>query len=125
MMTPEERQRTMDFILQQQAQFSADIQREREERLADMEREREERLADTKRENEERLADMKREREERLAYRPRIARVEECVIVLTELAQIQSRRLDWCDQQLNETRNLHKDSITRLDRILSRLTEKG
>ena len=124
-MTPEERQRTMDFILQQQAQFSADIQREREERLADMEREHEERLADTKRENEERLADMKREREERLAYRPRIARVEECVIVLTELAQIQSRRLDWCDQQLNETRSLHKDSITRLDRILSRLTEKG
>jgi hypothetical protein len=90
-MTPEERQRTMDFILQQQAQFSADIQREREERLA---------------------------------YRPRIARVEDCVIVLTELIQIQSRRLDWCDQQLNETRNMHKDSITRLDQILSRLTEK-
>ena len=124
-MTPEERQRTMDFILQQQAQFSADIQREHEERLANMERERGERLADMEREREERLADTKREREERLAYRPRIARVEECVIVLTELAQIQSRRLDWCDQQLNETRNLHKDSITRLDRILSRLTEKG
>ena len=36
-MTPEELQNTIDFIVRQQAQFSADIQREHEERLRDRE----------------------------------------------------------------------------------------
>ena len=34
-MTPEERERTMDFILRQQAQFEVNLQREQEERIKD------------------------------------------------------------------------------------------
>ena len=68
-MTFEELQRSMEFIVQQQAQFTADIQKEREERLRNEVRD-----------------------------QPRIARVERCVVLLTELAEIGSRRIDRLDQ---------------------------
>ena len=67
-MTFEELQRSMEFIVQQQAQFTADIQKEREERLRNEVRD-----------------------------QPRIARVERCVVLLTELAEIASRRIDRPD----------------------------
>ena len=84
-MTPEERERTMEFILQQQAQFSVDLQREHEERLKD---------------------------------RPRLARLEAVFVKLTELAQIQSQRLEQNERTPREV-------LARLDRILDRLADKN
>ena len=80
-MTPEELERSMVFLIRQQAQFDANIQRLE--------------------------ANLQREREERSHDKPRIARVELAVVRLTELAEIQSQRID------------------RLDRIIERLSENN
>ena len=88
-MTPEERERTMEFILQQQAQFAADLEKEHEERLQNQARD-----------------------------QARITRVETCVVLLTELAQIQSQRLEEYERTSNEM-------LARLDRILDRLADKN
>ena len=77
-MTFEELERSIEFIVRQQAQFAADIQREREERFQNQARD-----------------------------QPRISRVEGCVVLLTELAEIGSKRLD------------------RLDQIIERLSDKN
>lgn len=68
-MTPEERDRTMDFITQQQAQFAADIQRLE---------------ADLQREHDERIQDK--------------SQIGTAILRLTEIAEIQSRRLDDLEQ---------------------------
>ena len=70
-MTPEEIQRTFDFIIQHQARFEAAIERDREERLEQWKRD-----------------------------QPRIAQVEAAVIRLKEIAEIQSRRLDQHDRDI-------------------------
>ena len=67
-MTPEERERTMDFILAQLAQFSAEIEKERVERV----------------QNEVR-------------NQARTTQVETCIVLLTDLAAIGAQRLDRLD----------------------------
>ena len=84
-MTPEERERTMEFSLEQQAQFFVALQREHEDRVKD---------------------------------RPRLARLEAVFIQLTELAQIQSRRIE-------QNERTSKEMLSRLDRILDRLVDKN
>ena len=91
-MTPEERERTMEFILQQQAQFSVDLQREHEERLKD---------------------------------RPRLARLETVFVQLTELAQIQSQRIEQTEQRTEQNERTSREMLSRLDRILGRLADKN
>lgn len=103
-MTPEELQRSMDFIIRQQAQFHADVQREQERRV----------------------------QVESL--------FKSTILKLTDLAQIESQRLEGHDQRLerhdrelrrseqwhkefmtNAQKN-HEEAMARLDRILERLS---
>jgi hypothetical protein len=131
-MTPEELQRAMDFIIEHQARFAAAIEQERQERLHQIAREREERLHQIAREREERLHQIAREREERSEQaareredrreqwardRARISQVETAVLKLTELAEIQSQRLDQQTRDFQVSRKL-------LERILDRLPDK-
>ena len=116
-MTPEELQRTIDFIIQQQAQFTADIQREREER----EREHQERV----REREEITRDQRRTDQA-------IHRMAEAIQTITQLLVVQSSRLDGQEERLDRqeeeqrmARKEHKETIARLDRILDRLLNKN
>jgi len=67
-MTNEDRQRTMDFILQQQAQFAASIQRLEES--------------------------FERREEERIRDRPRQAELEKSFQRVVQLLEIQESRLD-------------------------------
>ena len=67
-MTNEDRQRTMEFILEQQAQFAVNIQRLEE--------------------------GIERLEEERIRDSPRLARLEESFLQLVELAKIADSRLD-------------------------------
>ena len=78
-MNPEELQRTIDFILAHEAQSAAKLDQFADAFAAAIEQERQERLKD----------------------RPRLARVESAFVTLTELVEIQSRRLDSHDQEFN------------------------
>ena len=91
-MTPEEMQRAIEFIIQHQAQFAANIDRLDADRQKDL---------------------------------PRLARVEAAFVTLTEIADIQSRRLDSHDREfqtlLRESQQRHDEAITYLRQILDRL----
>ena len=67
-MTNEDRQRTMEFILEQQAQFAVNIQRLEES--------------------------LQRSEEERVRDRPRLARLEESLLFLVEWNRTVDSRLD-------------------------------
>jgi hypothetical protein len=43
---------------------------------------------------------------------------------IAQLIEHQSRRMDWYDEFMRETKKLHKDSLARLDRILDKLSDK-
>ena len=82
-MTNEDRQRTIEFILQQQAQVSASIQRH-EEYIKQLE-------------------------EERLRDRPRQAELQESFQVVVELLKIQESRLDRSEVRLDTSEaRLHR-----------------
>jgi hypothetical protein len=136
-MTPEERRRAMDFVVEQLARFAAAIERERKERREHTQKEREERLQQFRQEREERKRQLQ-EREARLQQwkmdQPRIARVEAALIKLTELAELQSLRLDQHAQGFQKSLKLydeaeargqrrHQEVLGRLDRILERLPQ--
>src|SRR3990172_994921 len=74
-MTHNEMQKTMEFILQQQAQFAVNIQRLQEEQLRD---------------------------------KPRLARLEDSLQLLVELAESSDTRLDATDTSL---RNLEANMV--------------
>jgi pantothenate kinase len=102
-MTPEELQRTIDFILAHQAQCAAKL--------------------------DQFAAAIEEERKERLKDRPRLARVESAFVKLTELVEIQSRRPDSHDQEFNALLKLaqerHDETINQLKQILDRLPGKN
>ena len=88
-MTWEEMERTMDFIVRQQAQFTINHQN------LDASMHRLETNLQRLETNLQRLeTDLQREHDERIHDKARIARVEACMVMLTELAEIQSRRID-------------------------------
>lgn len=89
-MTNEERQRTMEFILEQQAQFAANIQRH-EENFRQLE-------------------------EERIRDRPRMAELERSFQRLVQLAEIHDIRLDGVE---SSTATL-EDAFRRLDRLVKK-----
>jgi hypothetical protein len=87
MMTPDERQRSMDFILRQQAQFAVNM----EQLTTRMDRfgARMDQLTSA----------LGQEREFRIQGDTRL---EALVIQLAEIARLQSSRLDRCDDRLDE-----------------------
>jgi chromosome segregation ATPase len=94
-MTNEDRQRTIEFILQQQAQVSASIQRH-EEYIKQLE-------------------------EERLRDRPRQAELQESFQVVVELLKIQESRLDRSEVRLDTSEARLDTSEARLDTSEARL----
>src|SRR5262245_55325280 len=124
MMTPEELNRTMDFILRQQAQFSVDMQKVSEnlqqfsakvEQLST----RVEQLATVVERNHE---TMMRGFAETRGFTRELAANQ---LRLGKILDIQSRRMeryeDWQQETQRRQEELHKDSLARLDRILDRL----
>ena len=99
-MTPEELQRTIDFILEHEAQCAAKL-----DNLAKA---------------------VEQERQDRLKDLPRLARVEAAFVTLTEIADIQSSRLDSHDQEFNtllkQTEERHLEVMAYLKQIVDRLT---
>lgn len=95
-MTNEEMQKTMEFILEHQAQFAVNIQRLQEERLADQPR-----LARLE-ESFQLLVQLAQTTDTRLDTlesnmvrdQPRLARLEESFLLLVQLAQTADTRLD-------------------------------
>ncbi|MBC7909385.1 MAG: hypothetical protein H7Y30_02730 [Pyrinomonadaceae bacterium] len=87
-MTDEDRQRTMDFILEQQAQFSVNVQK---------------------------LEEIQKQAElERKADAVRIGRVEESIITLTRIAQGFDERLDNQQEQITDV----KQAVVMLAKIV-------
>ena len=113
-MTPEELDRTIEFIVRQQAQFSADLQRDHDvmnQGITELQK-------TTKK--------LGRVQLEMAANHRRIA----------ELIEIQAERLDRQDEELRgykkwqrqfqkEARERHEEALERLDRILDKLTGKN
>lgn len=106
-MTPEEVNRTIEFILQHEARFEARLDREQEMRQA-------------------RLAEHKKIIDE-------LARLQARVV---EMIAIESSRLDRSDEEhrryedwqrefQRQAERHHKEALARLDRILEKLTEKN
>jgi len=96
-MTNEEMQRTMEFIVEHQAQFAASIQRLQEEH--------------------ERLE------AERLRDGPRLTRLEESFQLLVQLAQATDSRLDSVEARLDEDESRLDNDESRLDQGESRLDQ--
>lgn len=90
-MTNEEMHRTMEFILEQQAQFAASMQRMEE--------------------------GFRRSEEERIRDQPRLARVEESFVVLVQLAENLDSRLDESDSRLDEVDAINTDHESRIARV--------
>jgi hypothetical protein len=88
-MSPQEIERTMEFILQHEAQTAAHLERltSRLDSLA------------------ERQGDM-----------------QSLLIQMTELARVQSQRLDRHDESFRSIQLWQREALERLDRILDRLT---
>ena len=82
-MTPEELQNTIDFIIRQQAQFSVDIQREREER---------------EREHEERERERKEIVREQRRTDQAMYKMAKAIQTITQLLVIHSKRLDRLEE---------------------------
>ena len=99
-MTPEEFERSMDFIVRQQAQFHADLQRHHEEWV------REEKVLKSAIVH---LIELARIESERLAGHDKILERQDDI-------------LERQDQLLRDSKEWQKDAIARLDRILERLT---
>ena len=103
-MTPEELQRTIDFILEHERQCAAKL-----DNLAKA---------------------VEQERQDRLKDLPRLARVEAAFVTLTEIADIQSSRLDSHDQEFNtllkqteeQAEERHREVMAYLKQIVDRLT---
>lgn len=83
-MTNEEMQRAMEFIVEQQAQFAASIQRAEEQRIRDI---------------------------------PRLTRLEESFLALTQLAQQTDERLDAMAHSQEVLFHLVQNSDERLERL--------
>lgn len=98
-MTPEKLERTIEFIVEHQAQAAAHI-----EQLAVAFRAAE----------EQRIKDQVLARE-----------VQSAVVILTELAQIQSSRLARHEEAFQVLHEDLKESLNRLDQILRRLTDRN
>ena len=89
-MTDEERRRTMEFILEQQAQFAANIQQHDE--------------------------NFRRMEEERIRDRPRMAELEKSFKILVELCRIHDVRVDDVESRSTTL----EDSVQRLDLLLKK-----
>lgn len=111
-MTDEERQRTMEFILEQQAQFSVNLQKLEEiQKQAELERKASE-------------LDRKASELERKADAVRIGRVEESMITLTRLSESLARIAQRHDERLDE----HAEQISDVKQavvILTRIVNEG
>jgi hypothetical protein len=92
-MTPDERDRTMEFILRQQAQFEINLQRQQEQ--------------------------LQQQQHQSI-------RISDAVLKLTELAELQSNRMDryeeWQQRSMIRNDQRFDGIIQRLDAILSRVT---
>ena len=110
-MTPEELNRTIEFIIQHQAKIEVSLDREREERQA-------------------RMAEQQARMAEHQEMTRNIASLQARVV---ELIEIGSRRLDrndeehrrfeqWQREFQREADRRHEESIARLDRILEKLS---
>lgn len=97
-MTNEEMQRTMQFLLEQQAQFTVRLQKDEEQIKKD-----EERIA----KDEE-----------------RIARVENAILLLTELARRADERMDDADKRMNNFDAHLSASMESFDARINILNEK-
>src|SRR4026208_726630 len=99
-MTNEEMQRAMEFIVEQQAQFAASIQRAEEERIRDTPRltrleQTFQAIAELAQINEGRLEKLE---EQRVQDNERITRLEDSFVLLTHLAQTTDARLERLEQ---------------------------
>jgi hypothetical protein len=81
-MTPQEIERTLEFIVEHQAQTAAHL-----ERLAE-----------------------------------RQGEMQSMFVLMTDLARVQSTRLDQHDETFRAMQLWHRDALARLDQILNRLT---
>jgi len=106
-MTPEEFERSMDFIVRQQAQFHADLQRHHEEWV------REEKVLKSA---IVQLIELARIESERLEGHDRILERHD------KMFERQDDILERQNQLLRDSKEWQKDAIARLDRILDRLT---
>ena len=88
-MTPEERERTIDFILQQQAQFEINLQRQQEQSKQ---------------------------------MGGAVLRLERNFVKLTELAELQSNRMDHYEEWQKRSFQKMDHVLDKLDQILDRLT---
>lgn len=111
-MTPEERDRTIEFILNCQARYEARLEQEAEER---------------KHEAEQRKHEAAQWREQRETLIRWTGEIKQFVARIVELVEIQSRRLDQHEKLFREIQNeeqrRHEESMARLDRILDRLSD--
>ena len=90
-MTPEERQRAMDFIVEHMARFATNMDQ-----------------LDAK--MKELGASFEQERQERLKDQPRIARVEAAFVRIAELVEIESARLDSHEREFFALMNEHEET---------------
>ncbi len=97
-MTNEERQRTMNFILEQQAQLTASVQRHEEE--------------------------LQRLKKEAVRERPRNAELRESFQILVKLSKIYDYRLDKLEFG-TENLELKTLSLEDANKLLARLIEKN
>jgi vacuolar-type H+-ATPase subunit I/STV1 len=96
-MTDEERRRTMEFIVEQQAQFAANIQ-QHDENLRKLE-------------------------EERIQDRPRVAGLEQSFKTLVKLAEIHDIRIDAVESStaaLDGRTSGLEDAVQQLDRLMKK-----
>ena len=117
-MTPEERDRTIEFILNCQARYEARAEQEAELRKQEAEL--------RKQEAEQRKHDAEQWKMERAIFMQWTGEVKRFVERIVELLEIQSRRLDQHEASFREIQNegqrRHEESMARLDRILERLS---
>jgi hypothetical protein len=125
-MTPEEMKRTMEFIVEHQARFFAAFEEERAERLEQWNRD-QPRIAQVE-------AAIVRLDATILRLDANTAKLDANLLRLTELAEIQSRRLDRHDRDIHvsttlreesqrEAQRRHQEILFELHRILERLPE--
>ena len=89
-MTNEERRRTMEFIVEQQAQFAANIQQHEE--------------------------NFRRMEEERIRDRPRMAELEKSFKILVDLCRIHDIRVDDVESRTTSL----EEAVQVLDRLLKK-----
>src|SRR5262245_47435235 len=124
-MTPEELNRTIEFLVKHQAQFSVDLQRDHEMLNRGFD------------EMRKGFAEIRKDVAELQKSIKSVARLQTEMAVnhrrVAELIEIESERLDrndeahrqyerWQQEFQRETRAQHQEAIARLDRILERLT---